>query len=292
MSVSRSGVSRQSWATLATSGGWGRTAAFQDERGGRGACPGKPSSSNSGSTRASARAGPEPSAKKASLPLPVGKRASRAYWQARQATTRIGRAHHQRPGPAWRRCARKRASRFPARPCRFQRGANPRRCCRAERLPASISVSPSSPRATATLSSAAAAFDPLDELRRALVHAECLRAAHGSLPLVLARIAAPRCAATLPRARSRWPRRQSPCTKDRHCRQRCRRLAGRPPSRRPIERRKRRDIAVGIDDDRRPRLLVARPCRRQQLLGRPRCASRTAIHRSARKCRASLPASD
>ena len=144
-----------------------------------------------------------------------------------------------------------------------------------QRLPASISVSPSSPRATAILSSAARGLEPFDQRGRARVHAQGRRAAHDSLAFVPARIVGDSVCRRVAAPPPRWRRKQAPCTADRRCRRRCRWQADPPskPANRARERlqcrgRRRRWPSPGLLEGRR----VAQAARPR----RPRYAARTA----------------
>ena len=171
-----------------------------------------------------ARAGPDPSAKKASLPSPPERRQP-AYWQARQAVTGLDRRTTSVQGQRGV-DALSASVTVPGRPCRFGRAASQRRCCRALRFRvdqglAELAAGDGDPELGRRL------LDPLDELRRALVHVQSRRRAHARLALVVARIiAALRCASACALAAlAAQPKTQ--CTRDRPWQRSCQRLGDR-----------------------------------------------------------------
>ena len=184
MIVRSSGLTPQSCATFATTfAGGGRLLSMTKVAFLARSAYGK--SWNSGSRRASARAGPEPSAKKECSPS-FSDRRQPAYWLARQAMTGLDErttiAHGQRgvaaDGPS-------RTSASP--PMQISAMRRPAAMLPRCLLPASMSVSPSSPRVIPILSSAASAINPRNELRGPLIHTDRVRRLHDFLPLVQAR---------------------------------------------------------------------------------------------------------
>src|SRR3984893_18752831 len=156
MKVNCSGLSSQSRATLATTGdGGARPLSMTSVP--TAALSWYPRSSNSASFRASALAGPEPSAKKASLPSPC-ERLQPAYWLARQAMTgwdeRTMRVQGQRGVDALDTSAP-----VPSPPMQISASCIPAAMLPGWPLPASISVSPSSPRLIPIFNSAEAALN-------------------------------------------------------------------------------------------------------------------------------------